>query len=317
MKKGNIFWGVLLLTLGILFALRNFNIFFFSWGSIFRLWPLIFIFWGIAILPVKSLIKWILTIGTIALAIIILVNHPGQRGQWFQWWPDNYTYRYDRDYSDDEEYEEYDEYEWQEQYLSESYDSSTTYAKMNIDAAAGKFYIRNTSFELFEFESEGDAGPYEIKTTQGDNITSVDIKHKNRYFRSGDIKNDVWLSLNPDPVWKLYIDVGAAGLEMDLTPFKMEKIDIDGGASKIELKLGNLNKKTNVIIDAGASAIEIKVPSGSAVELETSTVLSSRNIEGFNKIKNGLYQTPNFSDSVNQVFIEVDAAVSSIKVERY
>ena len=35
------------------------------------------------------------------------------------------------------------------------------------------------------------------------------------------------------------------------------------------------------------------------------------------KIKSGLYQTPNFSDSSNQIFIEVDAAVSGLKVERY
>jgi len=316
MKKGNIFWGVVLLTLGVLIALRNFDIFFFSWGSIFRLWPLIFVFWGIAILPVKSFIKLILTVATIALAIIILAKDPGPRYHWFQWWPDRYSYDYDRDY--DKEYDQdYEEYSWEEQHLSESYDSSAFTAKMNIDAAAGKFYIKNTTSELFEFDSEGDAGPYEVKTTQGENIATVDIKHKKRYFRGGDINNDVWLALNPDPVWKLYIDVGAAGLEMDLSPFKTEKIDIDGGAAKIELKLGNRASLANVSIDAGASSIEIKVPFGSAVEMETSTVLSSRNIKGFNKIKSGLYQTPNFSDSVNQIFIEIDAAVSSVKVERY
>ena len=50
MKKGNIFWGVVLVTIGVLFALRNFDIFFFSWHGIWRLWPLIFVFWGMMII---------------------------------------------------------------------------------------------------------------------------------------------------------------------------------------------------------------------------------------------------------------------------
>ena len=46
------------------------------------------------------------------------------------------------------------------------------------------------------------------------------------------------------------MDIGAADVEMDLTPFKVEKIDIDGGACAIELKLGDKYKKTYVKIEA-------------------------------------------------------------------
>jgi hypothetical protein len=152
---------------------------------------------------------------------------------------------------------------------------------------------------------------------EGDEVITIDIEHKHRINRKGNISNEVWLALNPNPVWKFTMDVGAAKVEMDLTPFKIEKMDIDGGAAKIELKLGDKFPKTRVIIDAGASAIEIKVPYKSAVEVQTSTILSSRDFEDFNKIKSGLYQTPNFSDSANQIFIEVDAAVSGLKVKRY
>jgi len=59
------------------------------------------------------------------------------------------------------------------------------------------------------------------------------------------------------------------------------------------------------------------VPTASAVEINTSTILASKDFDGFNKIKNGLYQTPNYSDSANHIYIDIDAAVSELKVERY
>ena len=316
MKKGSLFWGIILLTFGVLLALKNFDIFYFSWHSILRLWPLIFVFWGISILPVKSVIKFILIAITALFAIIILVRNPSPNYHWFRWWDDKYSYEYDKEYDDDYD-REYYENEWEEQHLSAAYDSGTINARINLDAAAGSYYIENESSELFEFDSEGDAGLYDVKTLRDDNSTTIDINLEGRHIRHGNFTNDVWLALNPNPVWSLNIDVGAANLEMDLSPFKTKKIDIDGGASKIELKIGDRSNKIKVSINAGASAIRIKIPYESACELQTSTVLSAREIDDFNKIKNGLYQTSNFSDSANQIFIEIDSAISSLKVERY
>jgi hypothetical protein len=310
MKKGYIFWGVLLLTLGVLFILRNLGIFYFNFHSFLRLWPLIFVFWGIAILPVKSFIKLILTGITILLAILIMARHNGNDDHWSWWEFEDFTYDFDdRDY-------EYEDYPNEEQDMSETYDSAIMNARLNLNAAAGKFYIKNQATGLFEMNTEGNAGPYEVKTTLSDSLATVNVKHKKNYRHKGKLNNSVWLALNPEPVWDLNIDVGAAGLKIDVTSFKVERIDIDGGASEIDLKLGEKSRLTKVNIDAGASAINIEVPYETACELRTSTVLSSRDIDGFNKISNGLYQTPNFSDSANQIFIEIDAAVSSLKVTR-
>ena len=324
MKKGNIFWGIVLVTIGVIFALRNFDIFFFNWRGLFRLWPLIFIFWGIAILPVKSMIKGILSLVTIIIAIIILASNPGPKYYWFDEWPDRFSYEYDNDQDqdddqdwDEEDYDTYNEYPWEEQSINEDYDSKTESASLNIDAVAGTFIIKNTTSKLFEFKSEGDIGPYNVLTLQGDEKTTIDIEHKHRISRKGNITNNVWLSLNPEPIWKFNVDVGAADLEMDLSQFKVEKVDLDGGAADIDMKLGDDYDITRVVIDAGATDIKILVPYESAVEIQTSTILASKDFEGFSKIKRGLYQTPNFSDSANQIYIDIDAAVSGIKVERY
>jgi hypothetical protein len=311
MKKGEIFWGILLLTLGVLFLFRNLDIFNFSIGSLLRLWPLIFLFWGISLLPVKQGIKFLLIGLTILLGIIILTFAPHQDNHWFEWKTDEYY----NDWNDDESIENNDEDAAGSKDFSELYDSVITTAKLNLDAAAGKFYIKNPTAKLFELNNEGDADPYIINTTLNDSAAVIYVKHKNK-VHGRDLKNSAWLALNPGPVWNLDINVGAAELDIDVTPYKIEQIDIDGGASKIELKLGSGCKHTRVSIDAGASGINIQVPYESACELHTNTVLSSRDIDGFNKISGGLYQTPNFTDSVNQIIIEIDAAVSSLEVKR-
>lgn len=309
MKKGDIFWGALLLILGSLLLLRNFDLFNFSIRSLLRLWPLIFVFWGIAVLPVKQGIKFILFGLTILLGVLILAFTPQREFGWFSWhdWHDDIDYEYKSNDRDDEESSGQD--------YSDMYDSAITFARLDLNAAAGKFYIKNPTSKLFEFDNEGNSDPYIITTSLEDSTAIIHVKHKN-HIRNKDLDNSAWLSLNPGPVWDLDIDVGAADLEIDVSEFKVERVDIDGGASKIALKLGSKTKYTKVNIDAGASGINIEVPFESACEIKTNTVLSSRNIDGFNKISGGLYQTPNFSDAANQILIEIDAAVSGVEVKR-
>lgn len=308
MKYGNIFWGVVLITLGVLIAMRNLDIFYFSWRSVFRLWPLIFVFWGIAILPVKSMVKLLLTVITVVIGIVILASNPGNFNDWFHWEP--YTFRYEQD--DDTE-----EYAWEKQEFSEVYKAEIAFATLNLDAAAGDFNLKGVTSQLFEFETEGNSGPYSVTTRdmEGDKVI-IDFEHK-RFKGRGNLEHKVWMRLNDQPIWQINIDVGAARFDLDLSPYKVEKVDIDGGASALELKLGNTYEKTLVNIDAGASDIHIKVPEDASCEVRTQTILSGKELAGFNKISKGFYQTPGYSTASNHIIIDIDAAVSGVSVERY
>jgi len=65
------------------------------------------------------------------------------------------------------------------------------------------------------------------------------------------------------------------------------------------------------------SSISIKVPESSGCEIFTSTVLSSKNLYGFDKYEKHTYRTPNFSMSENKIYINIDAAISSLNIRRY
>jgi len=44
-KKDSLFWGIVLIVVGAIFFLENFNID--VWDAVWRLWPLILIVWGV------------------------------------------------------------------------------------------------------------------------------------------------------------------------------------------------------------------------------------------------------------------------------
>jgi hypothetical protein len=307
MKSENLFWGVILITLGILIGLRNFDIFYFTWGSLFQLWPLLLVFIGISALPVKSGVKLILTFVTILTGIMLLVSNP-RSGSW----------RWNWNWSDKTEIEKGSEKkQWIEQNFQEDFPEDIKNAVLKLDAAAGHFIIDGIASGLYEFEVSGNTGPFEAKTLQPDDQTVV-IRLSQKSFKArGNPKSTVMMKLNDNPVWDFTVNAGAAKIDMDMTPFIVEKINIDGGASAIELKVGERSPRTDIRINAGASGISVKVPANSACEVNTKTVLSGKDLPGFNQIESGLYQTPNFSDTVNQIHIRIDAAVSGVKIERF
>ena len=118
-------------------------------------------------------------------------------------------------------------------------------------------------------------------------------------------------------MWDILLNIGAARIEMDLSPFKTNNINVDGGASAIQMKLGERQEEINVSVNAGASSIVIVVPKNSGCQVKTSTVLSGKNIRDFSKTESGIYETDNFYESENKIFIKVDVAVSKIEVKRY
>ncbi len=306
MKSGNLFWGVILVVIGVLFVLKNFGFIYFDWCSIFSLWPLLLVLFGIAILPIKNIFKIILSFIALIVGIIIFS---------FSYSCDNnfsITYNNDRFYYNDD-----DEYTIDEQVFTEPYNSNIEYAELHFDAIAGEFRIKNTTNDLLYFNKEGSIGPYSLISKDLGNKQSIQIKPKKSHYRLKKWKNDVYIKLNEKPIWDFDLDIGAAKVDLDLSKFKTRKINIDGGASSVEIKLGDKHNKTKLNIDSGVSSIYIKVPEGSGCEIFTSTVLSAKNLYGFDKYEKHTYRSPNFSTSENKIYINIDAAISSLNIRRY
>lgn len=79
MKSRNLFLGIILLFVGIISLLASFDVIDFSWSIAWKLWPMLFIFVGIALLPVKEWLKALLLLAALAVGIL-LYQHEATKG---------------------------------------------------------------------------------------------------------------------------------------------------------------------------------------------------------------------------------------------
>jgi hypothetical protein len=306
MSYRKVFWGIILIMIGILFILKNAGIVFVSWHMVWSLWPVLIILWGISVIPVNGWIKLAASL-LVVVAGFLLVQRDSDNSDHFSW-------RFDRhnDWNDESDYDS----TGNQQSLSEVYNDSIRLTKLNFEVAAGKFIIRDTTSLLIDLERKGTSGSYTMTSRDEDSVRILDLQFE-QHGNIHNFKNDVTLRLNNKPTWDLDLDIGAASIDFDLSRFKVNKLKVDGGASSIDLKMGDLITRSDVEVDAGASSIKIHVPKSSGCEVITNTFLSSRDLKGFTKVENHRYQTPGFATSQKKIYISLEAGITSIDVTRY
>lgn len=307
MSYKKIFWGIILIAIGILIMLKNLDLIWFSWHSLWALWPVLLILWGISVLPVKDYIKLIISLVAVAVGIVVVSTQPDINTFGFRWHRHNHDWqiKYDNDsvFNADENF-------------SEPYNKSIKEGTLYVDAAAGQFIFRDSTDNLYNFEKSGGNTHYQTSVEIDSTKAIVRLKLKDGTINAGK-GAESHIKLNINPTWNINFNVGAADLQMDLNKYKVRSVNLEGGASSIYLKIGDLNEDQKIKISAGASSIHLLVPKSRACEVKTNTVLSSRELSGFNRIERHLYRTSNFNTAKFKSYIDVDAAVSSLNVEKY
>jgi len=306
MKASHVFWGLLFIGLGVLVLLNNFTNLFMDWTTIWKLWPLTIVLIGLAILVKHQYGKGVLAaLAALVLAFTIFASFKTATSF----------------LSDDIRIDLGDgiKHEIVSSEFTEQYDSTLQFAILNFDAGAGSFQISKTTDNLIFAKTEGYNYDYKLNRFDTDSSTTINFDMGDKaIFRFGkNYKNNIDLNLNPNPVWDMNFDVGAASMDFDLTEFKTRNIDVDMGAASIKIKLGNLYSESNLTVDAGASDINIFVPKESGCKIVLDGALSSKHFTEFDKIDSDNYQTENFNEVQNKVYINIECGVSSISVDRY
>jgi hypothetical protein len=277
-----------------------------DWDTIWKLWPLVVILLGISLLIKHKYGKgFVAGLAALILALAIFAS--------FKTVIHFFSSDFEIVLGDEGNYEfEITEY-------SEQFDSTLKYASFNFDAGAGSFNINESTEKLFDATTEGRKDNFYLKRFDSDSSSKVDFIMQSTKLRIGveNYKNRVDMRFNPEVVWELNFEAGAASMDFDLTDVKTKYMEIDMGAASLNLKLGDRYPRTEVNIDAGASDLDILIPEGSGCRVSTNGVLSSKNLPDFEKIDSGLYQTANFGSAQKTIHIEIDSGVSSITVERY
>lgn len=313
MKYSHFFWAIILITIGLLILVSNFGWIHFHWATIWQLWPLILVVWGISILPMKDLYKYV-ALGGVIVFTVLCFNKLTEPRYFFNW--NGHNFNIGHNWDDDEGYSGRTS-RMETQTLVVPVDTLSHKAELNLDAAAGNFKIEGLTSDLLSFTKTGDVGNYSLTTKdeQGRKVIRLQLEKSDGPRRFN--KNQVNIRLNQSPKWDLNFNIGAASIEMNLKDYCIDTATIDAGASSIEITLGDKSPSTYLEFNAGASSVNVRIPKQSACEIRSESFLVSRDFEGFTKKGDGVYRSENFSAGKNMIFITVKTAVSSISVERY
>jgi phage shock protein PspC (stress-responsive transcriptional regulator) len=100
-NSSGFFWGLLLVTFGLLWLGRTFGLFHFYWYNVIKLWPLLIICLGISLLPIERLWKNVCHFFILALAILLLFVLPASSCH-YHFWDDDFSYEFRKKFKDSE-----------------------------------------------------------------------------------------------------------------------------------------------------------------------------------------------------------------------
>jgi hypothetical protein len=313
MKLDRIMWGIILLFIGGVLLLENFNVIDFYWWSVWRFWPIFLIIAGVNILFNKkeSQLGSIVSIAILVVTLGLLFVKGQQPPEEKRRTADRIDHNNNNNNQDDGRYEE--------QNFSQPYtDSIAKRTILNISGGGTSFDLKGQTDSLISARVQKRGGTFSLKNERADSIQTLTFKMKgSANWSMGDGGNDVSLMLNPNPNWEIHMNMGAGEVDFDLSPYKVREFSFDGGAAALDVKLGSLLPITDVKVKTGVADVKINIPTASGCRIKAKTGLSSKEFTGFIKKADGSFETPNYSTSTNKIFINLDGGLSSFEVHRY
>lgn len=299
-KRSQIDGGIILIGLGVIFLLNTFGVISgFNWDLLFRFWPVLIILIGLNLIFKETPLWWFSTVifvlGVIAL-FIINPEIPYTRHHSYQFMEDGDALRYNMPIKDPINELAIDLNIGAGRLLLDSVNDGNNLYELDIDRRG-----RRPEIDYF---TEGETGYLKIRQSRGMHMSSI-------------MKRTHWqLHLNPGFIHRIDINTGAGEFELDFNDLKIKNLEINSGAAKLTIYMGSVVE--NVKLNMGAGNVKLYVPKGRAVSIKSGLLISNNNFKEMGLIKtNGYYQTPNFADSTEKIFIEINAPVTNIQLLYY
>lgn len=304
MKSGRAFWGTFFLSLGLFFLIHRMFDPDISVEWVLTLWPILIILIGIAIILKNHYTKLVLScLSALVLALLIYASAATiQHGC-------SSIKVHHRDHLSGTVVNHY----------KLAADSTIKKIALNYEFGGGSLMVFDDSTEFISLKTNNENFDFKVNEKRNDSLQKVRLWLDDAKFDLFDIEDlKVDLGLNKEPVYDLHFEMGALSADMDLSELKIERLDLQTGASALEIKLGMpVLKKSVVDVEMGAAGLELFIPKEAAAVIHTDIALSSQSYTGFRKVKSNRYESENFSTSEYYYVIKLQGGVASFKVTRY
>jgi hypothetical protein len=325
-RKSNIFWGVVLVAVGILFLANSLDWFEFNWSfvQVAKFWPVLLILAGVSAFfnDKKSIFNTtsaLLIAFSIPLAIFSIV-YKGAKD-----WKNDIKEEFRGNIDFDDNDEPFDPADTVANKNTQNFvvdNANVNEVELNLRGGAAQFTLEKTDAKLFEAEAAVRKGRYSLTEDTQDGKKVIDFEMKKAKWGKGDWdgdnnRNKVKLKMNQNPIWDVDVKFGAGDIDFDFSEYKIKRLDIETGAAEVDVKLGDKVEEVDVEVSSGAAAVKLQVQKGVGCRIKLDGILNDKNFDGFTKVDNDTWETEGYSKSTKKINIDIESAIAELKVSRY
>lgn len=301
MKKGKTF-GIILILIGIAWLIRQTGVISVNWMASFKkLWPVFLVALGVSLMAgqrrkLKAGI-WVLTFALLIGFGIYKRNEPGR-----------IIYFYDNSKVD---YGPVLQVEKVQAENEISLPAGIEEGKLILQLGAVNLNLSDGGGDLL-VSLDSNIPNLEQRLAEGKQTV---LEYTHEKLNSPNSTRKFNLEMNPEILWDINANLSVIDGKLDLGKIQVRNIDLNLGAGDVVLVIGGMQKDTNVNLRAGAADLSIYLPESAGLRVKAGklfTDLSFHNISVTSK--DGVYLSDNYETAAQSINIDVQSAISSIKI---
>lgn len=345
-RRNGLFWGIFLLTLGVLFLARRAGWLDVDWHSLVNLWPLLLILAGINLILERrgnsaAFVTTVMLAVAVPATLFGFLSHDRNRDEFNMQWhnddddddddseneadsdDDNDNNDNEDDYRSERDRRDSERTELQSNTFSETMDAGISEAVFKLSGGAGRFVIGDAGAELVKVDTKQTVGTYSMSVDRDETtrIPTIELKptedQQNIDFKDGKFENRVDVHLNAKPVWSMDVALGAGQGDLDLSAYAVKSLKLAAGAADLDLKLGAKADQSDIKLDVGAASVTVHVPKEVGCRIKKDGALNVERFDEFTNVGGGEFVSPGYDAAKKKVNIRFDGGISSFKVVRY
>ena len=186
MKFDKIIWGVLLLFIGGVLLMDNFDLINFYWRNVWDFWPIFLIILGVNILFNRNNSQTgnIISLGILVVALGVLFVKGQQEPTSKYWWGKSSKHNLHIDVDSDDD-GDYSKLNFSEPYLITDASKKTI---LNLSGGGTSFDLKGSTDSLFLADVKKRSGNFSLSKTTSDSVNTLTFKmqRKNKNWSFGD-----------------------------------------------------------------------------------------------------------------------------------
>jgi len=199
-----------------------------------------------------------------------------------------------------------------------AYDPEIKTAKLVLNGGEGIYLLHNSTGNLFDADAVLFHSRYILTGLKNGSSYGMYLSRKSKAKTNVSKASDTLdIRLNTAPVWDISVNTGASELNFDLSKYKVRNFKISGSAGAFVIKTGMPVKETKISLMIGAGDITISIPKTAACHITQRSTVSKAVFPGFDKKKDGSFETPGYSSAANKISISLMSGASDFKVNQY